>query len=52
MGELLPGLCDAGHEDIAAPLSLPAPDDLNQILLLLFRQPFNQFKSLLKRRSG
>ena len=51
-GELLSGLSDAGYKGGAAPLSLSAPDDLDQILLLLLRQPFDQFKSFLKRRDG
>jgi hypothetical protein len=45
-------LFDADCEGLAATLSLPVTDDLDQILLLLVRQFLNHFKHLLKRRDG
>jgi hypothetical protein len=50
--ELLPGLLDGGSESFAAALPLPITDDLDQILLLLFRQAFDHLKDLLKNRGG
>jgi hypothetical protein len=46
------GLRDAGREGLTVALSLPIPDDLDEILLLLLRELFNDVKCLLKRRTG
>jgi len=48
--QLPPGLLDAGCESLAAALSLPIPDDFDQILLLLFGQSLDHFERSLKPR--